>query len=53
MKKLVPALSLVFLLASGHALAAAYPLAERARGFLEAVDRRLLHAGAHWDDDLD
>ena len=36
-----------------HTLAAAYPLAERARGFLEAVDRRLLHAGAHWDDDLD
>ena len=36
-----------------HALAGLYPLAERARGFLEAVDRRLLEADADWDDALD
>jgi predicted metal-dependent hydrolase len=31
-----------------HALANAYPQAERARGFLEAIDRRLGNAGDAW-----
>ena len=34
-------------------LAGAYPLAERARGFLEAVDRRLLEAAEAWFDAID
>lgn len=36
-----------------HALASRYPLAERARGFLEAVDRGLAAAGDAWADVLD
>lgn len=36
-----------------HALAGAYPLGERARGFLEAVDRGLLEAADAWFDALD
>lgn len=33
-----------------HALAAGYPYAERARGFLEAIDRRLVGDADGWDD---
>jgi hypothetical protein len=36
-----------------HQLASTYPLAERARGFLEAVDRRLGTAGDAWAEGLD
>jgi predicted metal-dependent hydrolase len=36
-----------------RALAQAYPQAERARGFLEAVDRGLLAASDSWPDALD
>ena len=32
-----------------YALANRYPRAERARGFLEAIDRRLADHGAEWD----
>ena len=36
-----------------RALAGTYPLAERARGFLEAVDRGLLETAEAWPENLD
>lgn len=36
-----------------HSLARNYPLAERARGFLEAIDRRLASAGDDWAEGLE